>query len=113
MKCKMLLLGGAAIGYVLGSRAGRERFDQLKAGAEHAWHHPRVQEKVSEAEHAIKEKVSDAEQAVRSAVSRETTSEPSVGPDTTTDAALGDIYRPGGPGTAPERRATGQAFQTS
>ena len=36
MKNKLTLLIGIAVGYVLGSRAGRERYDQLKADG-----HPR------------------------------------------------------------------------
>ncbi len=36
MKNKLTLLIGIAIGYVLGSRAGRERYEQLKATATRA-----------------------------------------------------------------------------
>ena len=36
MKNKLTLLIGIAVGYVLGSRAGRERYDQLKATATRA-----------------------------------------------------------------------------
>ena len=34
---------GAAIGYVLGSRAGRERYEQIKRWASRAADHPAVQ----------------------------------------------------------------------
>ncbi|WP_196073143.1 hypothetical protein [Nakamurella alba] len=37
-----LLLGGA-IGYVLGSRAGRERYEQIKRWSARAVDHPAVQ----------------------------------------------------------------------
>lgn len=37
------LLMGAAIGYVLGSRAGRERYEQIKRSAVRAADHPAVQ----------------------------------------------------------------------
>ena len=37
------LLTGLAIGYVLGSRAGRERYEQLKLWAERTADHPAVQ----------------------------------------------------------------------
>ncbi|SRR5690606_10817722 len=53
MKGKLTLLAGAAIGYVLGTRAGRERYEQLKASVSRAWKDPRVQERVTEAEHFI------------------------------------------------------------
>lgn len=37
------LLLGAAIGYVLGSRAGRERYEQIKRAAVRTADHPAVQ----------------------------------------------------------------------
>lgn len=37
------LVLGLSIGYVLGSRAGRERYEQLKLWAERAGDHPAVQ----------------------------------------------------------------------
>jgi len=37
------LLVGGAIGYVLGSRAGRERYEQIKRWATRAVDHPAVQ----------------------------------------------------------------------
>lgn len=37
------LLVGAAIGYVLGSRAGRERYEQIKRWASKLADHPAVQ----------------------------------------------------------------------
>ncbi|GGM06254.1 hypothetical protein [Nakamurella endophytica] len=37
------LVLGAAIGYVLGSRAGRERYEQIKRWSSRAADHPAVQ----------------------------------------------------------------------
>lgn len=53
MKGKLLLLAGAAVGYVFGTRAGRERYEQIRANVNKAWNDPRVQEKVTEAEHFV------------------------------------------------------------
>lgn len=53
MKGKLLLLAGAAVGYVFGTRAGRERYEEIKQRATKAWNDPRVQEKVTEAEHFV------------------------------------------------------------
>ena len=58
MKGKLLLLAGAAVGYVLGTRAGRERYEQIKQNVTKAWNDPRVQEKVTEAEHFVSETAS-------------------------------------------------------
>lgn len=42
MKRTLPLLVGLAIGYVLGARAGREKYDKLKATAGQYWQDPRV-----------------------------------------------------------------------
>ena len=52
---KLSLLAAGAVGYVLGTRAGRERYEQIKAGASKIAQDPRVRAKASEAGHAIKE----------------------------------------------------------
>ena len=56
MKGKILLVVGIGIGYVLGTRAGREKYDQLKATAEKLWNDPRVQKQVNNAEDFVKDK---------------------------------------------------------
>ncbi|GAA3583243.1 hypothetical protein GCM10022198_03040 [Klugiella xanthotipulae] len=43
MKGKIAFVLGAAIGYVLGARAGRKRYEQIKAGAEKVWNTAPVQ----------------------------------------------------------------------
>lgn len=53
MKGKLTLLAGAAIGYIIGTRAGRERYEQLKSSVNRAWKDPRIQDRVNEAEHFI------------------------------------------------------------
>lgn len=44
MRGKMWFLGGAAVGFVIGARAGRERYDQLVAAGRRLWDHPTTQE---------------------------------------------------------------------
>jgi hypothetical protein len=44
MRGKMLLVVGLATGYVLGSRAGRERYEQIKTGADKVWNLAPVQQ---------------------------------------------------------------------
>lgn len=44
MRGKLMFLGGVAVGFVLGARAGRERYDQLVGNARKLWDHPTVQE---------------------------------------------------------------------
>ncbi|MET1037245.1 MAG: hypothetical protein ABW075_03170 [Aeromicrobium sp.] len=45
---KLTLLVAAGAGYVLGSRAGRERYEQIKQQTTKAWHNPKVQETVDQ-----------------------------------------------------------------
>lgn len=56
MKGKAALLIGAAVGYVLGTRDGRERYEQIKSKATGMWQDPKVQQKVSEVQDLAKEK---------------------------------------------------------
>lgn len=43
---KVLLVVGLAVGYVLGARAGRERYDQIVGAVSKCWNSPRVQKQV-------------------------------------------------------------------
>jgi hypothetical protein len=56
MKGKITLLVGGAVGYVLGTAAGRERYEQIKSQAQGIWNNPKVQEKASQAQDLAKEK---------------------------------------------------------
>ncbi|MGJ0204143.1 YtxH domain-containing protein [Leucobacter sp. gxy201] len=47
MKGKVAFVLGAAVGYVLGTRAGRERYEQIKRGAKAVWGTPPVQRGVA------------------------------------------------------------------
>ncbi|MEW9548103.1 YtxH domain-containing protein [Nonomuraea sp. NPDC050783] len=44
MRYRMTFAVGLAVGYVLGSRAGRERYEQIKRAAQRVADNPRVQE---------------------------------------------------------------------
>ena len=54
---KLKWLVGFGAGYVLGARAGRERYDQIAGRAQELWSDPRVQEKAGQAQQVVKEKV--------------------------------------------------------
>ena len=64
---KLTFLAGAALGYVLGSRAGRERYEELKRRADTLLHDPRVQEKVSAAGQTVKEKAPEVKAKIADA----------------------------------------------
>jgi hypothetical protein len=56
MKGKILLVTGLAVGYVFGTKAGRERYESIKATASKLWNDPRVQKNVHQAEDFVKDK---------------------------------------------------------
>lgn len=70
MKGKILFVFGLALGYVLGTRAGRERYEQIKAGAEKVWLDPRVQEQVHTVEEFVKDKAPDLAEKATTAVKK-------------------------------------------
>ena len=64
---KIITLAAAATGYVLGARAGRQRYEQISAQAQKLWQDPRVQKAAADARQTaaekapvVKEKVADA-----------------------------------------------------
>src|ERR687890_515624 len=44
MRGKLMFISGLAAGFVLGSRAGREKYEEIRANAQKVWEHPTVQE---------------------------------------------------------------------
>ena len=69
-------VAGAAVGYVLGTRAGRARYEQIKRGSARLWHSDPVQHRIEAAGQAVKtqavpyvaDKVGDAVKAAGRAV---------------------------------------------
>lgn len=59
MKGKIAFVLGAAVGYVLGTRAGRERYEQIKRGAEKVWHTEPVQKGVDLVRGTIDDRAED------------------------------------------------------
>ncbi len=61
---KITIVAAFAAGYVLGARAGRERYNQIAGKAQQVWRDPRVQRKASQAQDVAAEKASQAASAV-------------------------------------------------
>lgn len=59
MRGKLLFITGGLVGYVLGARAGRKRYDQIAAAASDLWNRPPVQRRVNEAKDFALERVGD------------------------------------------------------
>jgi hypothetical protein len=101
---KLSLLAAGAVGYILGARAGRERYEQIKSGANKIASDPRVRAKASEAGTVIKDqapvvrdKVVDAAAAAKDKVTSD--SGPSSASGSSGSSSL--------PGTTNSRSTTG------
>lgn len=64
MKGKILFAAGMGVGYVLGTRAGRARYDELKRAADSFWNSPRVKYRVDQVEDFVKEKAPEVAEFV-------------------------------------------------
>jgi hypothetical protein len=127
MRGKIVFVVGLATGYVLGTRAGRERYEQIKAGAEKVWSTPTVQagvEKVQEIAGArvdvAKAKLPrQARNALASLIGREPLSDPKQStsrpgskaptarkPATRPSSAAGTAAKPAAAKSAPARSTT-------
>lgn len=64
MKGKILFVVGLGVGYVLGTRAGRERYEQIRKAAEGVWNTPAVQQGVDTVKGFAADKVGDLSDTV-------------------------------------------------
>lgn len=78
---KLMILIAAGVGYVLGTKAGRERYDQIRRAAQKVKNDPRVQEKAHQAadlarENApvVKDKLAETAEAAATKVKSATSS---------------------------------------
>jgi len=103
MVSKLSFLAGMGAGYVLGARAGRERYDQIASKARDIWQAPAVQKKAAQAQDVVKEKAEKAEQAVKDkAEQAQETVKAKVGSDSGARHVVDDAPKPAPPpGPAP------------
>jgi hypothetical protein len=59
MRGKLLFITGGLVGYVLGARAGRKRYEQIASAASDLWNRPPVQRRVNEVRDFALERVGD------------------------------------------------------
>ena len=59
MRGKLVLLTGVAIGYVLGARAGRERYEEIKHALGRCWNSPPVQHQMHNVSDFARDKAPD------------------------------------------------------
>ena len=59
MRGKLIFVAGGALGFVLGARAGRDRYEQISATSSKLWHSRAVQRQVVKAEDFAGAKTAD------------------------------------------------------
>jgi SLT domain-containing protein len=91
MAGKLSLLVGFGVGYVLGARSGRQRYDQIAGKAQQVWRDPRVQEKAGQAQQVVQQKAGQAGQVVKEKVA-------SASSSSEDQAAVPPAGRTAGPG---------------
>lgn len=67
---KLFVVAAGVAGYVLGTRAGRERYDQIRTQSQKVWNSPTVQSGVDHAADAAKHAASAAGSAAADAASQ-------------------------------------------
>jgi hypothetical protein len=88
---KLTLMTAAAAGYVLGARAGRERYEQIASGARTIARNPKVQSAKQQTQSVAAEKAKQAAATVSDKVGRGDSTGPSTGDSTAgTHAAAPD-----------------------
>ncbi|WP_247827286.1 YtxH domain-containing protein [Arthrobacter antioxidans] len=70
MKNKLVFAAGMAVGYVLGTRAGRESYEQLKTKAQELWENPKVQDTVASTTDTIKSKAPEVQDSLKGALKK-------------------------------------------
>lgn len=94
MNGKLAFVVGAAVGYLLGTRAGREQYEKIKTGAKSAMDHPIIKDNVAKAETAISDAVREqgnkmTDQVANMVKERFSGSSSSTRPTPTTDSSNG------------------------
>ncbi|MCG2620524.1 hypothetical protein LVY72_01200 [Arthrobacter sp. I2-34] len=119
---RALIFGaGAAVGYVLGTKAGRQRYEQLKQQVGKVWQDPRTQEKIAGAKESVKDLVPEVKERLHvaghkaeGAAAGSSSAVPKTEPDVQSDPAHRDTLgsdwsdeggaTPGGPATNTDPR---------
>jgi oxygen-dependent protoporphyrinogen oxidase len=70
MKGKLVFAAGAAVGYVLGTRAGRARYEQIKVSAQKLWSSEPVQKGVTQVQGFVDDHAPDVPAVVASSAKK-------------------------------------------
>lgn len=73
MKGKLLFAAGLGVGYVLGTRAGRQRYEQIRSAWLKVWDSPAVQKQVHTVQDYTADRIGDLGTAVTDSIKRAVT----------------------------------------
>jgi hypothetical protein len=110
VRSKISFLAGVGVGYVLGAKAGQQRYEQIKTKSQQLWQSEPVQTKVSEATDAVKsaapvvtEKVTEAAKHAGEAAKSKISSDDASSDDAT---KAGTSYTAGSSSTSTRSSST-------
>ena len=79
MKNKLVFGAGLAVGYVLGTRAGRQSYEQIRTKAQELWNSPKVQDTVASTTDTLKNKVPEVQESLKGALKKNGAAKPDDG----------------------------------
>lgn len=85
MMKKLMILGAGAVGYVLGAKAGRERYEQIAEQARKLRTNPTVQDKMDQAKHVAKDAADTAMEKAKEQTGRGATTPAGTSPNSTSN----------------------------
>ena len=101
MKGKILFVVGLGVGYVLGTRAGREKYDKIKRQAQWVWDSPAISDARDKVDAFVKARTPDVAELIADGVKKAVaTVAGKPAPQPTASAALSDE-----PAAAPKKPA--------
>lgn len=101
MQKALLFATGAAVGFVVGTRAGRRTYEKMRDQSLELWHNPTVQEKVSGATEVVKDKAPQVQHKVGELTKKAAHRGTDTGAAPATGAPLDDAATPIPASTAP------------
>ncbi|HQR28679.1 MAG TPA: hypothetical protein PLP61_16665 [Nocardioides sp.] len=64
---KWMILAALTVGYVLGAKAGRQRYETIRSRATKVWNDPKVQGTAAQAQDLVKQKAPEVQEKVAAA----------------------------------------------
>jgi hypothetical protein len=96
MRGKLMFITGLAAGFVLGSRAGREKYEEIRSSAKKVWEHPSVQEAAGVAQAQATKLYSESKDKLQSSKLGEKLHVSSTTGEDVTDSLAGSNNKPAG-----------------